>query len=374
MGALPKKLYPYEPDYAVPPGYTLEDTIEFQGLTQAELAERTGLSAKTVNRIIQGIDPITQETALKLEQVTGISARTWNLLEADYREQLERLAFRKRLAPYVGWLKELPVKELVARGVLPDVLDKLVLLEYAVKFFGVNSPDEWRKVWTSPAAAYRKSPAFQAHPGAMASWLRLGELEARKVQCKPFDRERLKQALARIRTLTVEPPPTFIPRMVEECREAGVAVVLTRELKGAPVSGAARWLTSQKALIQLSLRGKCNDRFWFTFFHEAGHLLQHGKKEVFIDDEQSDAEPEKAADRFASQTLIPRDREARLRTLRRREEIVAFAAEVGVAPGIVLGRLQREGLLPYNRFNDLKVPLAWDADGNVTTARGSRAA
>src|SRR5262249_24527695 len=136
-----------------------------------------------------------------------------------------------------------------------------------------------------------------------------------------------------------------------------------REISGAPVSGAAHWLSPDKALIQLTLRGKTNDLFWFTFFHEAGHILKHGKKEKFVDGGQLQNTQEVDADRFAADFLIPRDRSPELHRLQTRGQIVAFARSVGIAPGIVLGRLQKEGLAPYQHHdNDLKMRLRWSDD------------
>jgi addiction module HigA family antidote len=86
------------PDYAIPPGETLLDTIKALGMPQAELAERTGSPKKTINKIIKGKAPITPDTALQLERVLGVSAAAfWNNLEKNYRETLARLAEQERL-------------------------------------------------------------------------------------------------------------------------------------------------------------------------------------------------------------------------------------------------------------------------------------
>lgn len=366
-----KKRFAHEPDYIVAPGEVLQETIDALGMTQADLATRTGLSRKTINQIIQGQEPISVETALRLEKVTGTAASFWNNLEALYRERLAREAERERLAQDLAWLDTIPTKELIRRGVIEDQKDRVSLLLAVLRFFGVNSPAEWKEVWGNLGVAFRKSQAFQSRLGAVATWLRLGELEAQKMACRPFDKERFKAALAEIRRLTTEPPEVFVPRMQALCAAAGVAVVLVREIPGAPVSGAAYWLSPDKAVIQLTLRGKTNDLFWFAFFHEAGHVLKHGKKELFVDDgQEAGDQEEEEANRFATDYLIPRSRAPDLAGLRSREQIVAFARSVGVAAGVVLGRLQKEGLAPYqHRDSDLKVRLHWADDvGSLVTS------
>lgn len=351
--------YPFEPDYAVAPGRTLQETLEALGMGQRELALRTGLSAKHLNLIIKGKAPITYDTANLLEPVTGVPARMWNNLEMNYREQVARLE-KKRLEEDLAWLREIPTKELIRRGKIQEHSNRVALLQDVLSFFGVASVDAWKKLWASPKFTFRKSPAVKGKVGAMATWLRLGELEAHAIPCCSFDKSKFKAALDAIRPLTLEPPEVFVPAMTERCAAAGVVVVLVPEIKRAPASGATRWLTPNKAMIQLSLRYKSNDQFWFSFFHEAGHILHDGKKEVFIDDGESNDKREQRANRFAADYLIPPQWAAELQQLKRWKAIEKFAKSIGIAPGIVVGRLQREKAVGYNRFNGLKVRFQWN--------------
>ena len=359
--AVSTKRYNFEPDYAVPPGETLQETIDHFGMTQRDLAVRTGLAPKTVNEIIKGKAPITPETAVMLERVTGIPSRMWNELETNYRAQLAKIADRERLAADLQCLKkkQIPVSELVHRKIIGQHQEKASLLHAVLQFFGVSSPESWDKLWMSPTAAFRKSPRFEACPGAIAAWLRLGELDARKIETHPYDRERFERTLGAIRQLTNEPPQAFQPRMVSLAADVGVAVVFVQEISKCPVSGVARWLTPGKALIQLNLRYKTEDHFWFSFFHEAGHILHDGKKEVFIDDGHCSDEREQRANRFAADFLIPPNMAGHLQTLRTRTAVRAFADRIGVAPGIVVGRLQHEGIILHSYLNDLKRHFSW---------------
>lgn len=249
----------------------------------------------------------------------------------------------------------LPIKELERRGAIPSGQDPVAQLQAVYRFFGVVDRKAWNRVWIQPQASFRVSKAFEVNRAALATWLRFGELESLDVKCSDFDKERFRKALEQIRRLTVAPPETFEPRMKELCASTGVAVVFVREVKGARASGAARWLTPSRALIQLSLRYSWEDQIWFSFFHEAGHVLLHGKRETFIDNLGSDANKfEEEANRFAQETLIPSPYDASLQSVRTRDDVRAIAKELGIAPGIVVGRLQREKWIPYDRFNDLR--------------------
>ncbi len=351
--------YRYEPDYAVPPGATLQETIDALGIDQRELAIRTGLSAKHINQIIKGHAPITHDTALRMERVTGVPARMWNNLEANYREQLARRAEKARLQHDLAWLRSIPTRELISRGAIEPTTDKAELLKAVLGFFGVATVEAWKQGWSAPQFAFRRSLAFKGKAGPMATWLRWGELAAQEIDCQPFDTSTFVGALREIRALTVGEPGTFVPRMVERCAASGVALVFVQEIQGAPVSGAAKWITPSKAMICLSLRGKSNDRFWFTFFHEAGHILTDSKKDVFIDVDFEGDSRESQADRFAANFLIPERYHQELRGLTTYPAVESFARRIGIAPGIVVGRLQREGIIRYNQLNRLKERLRW---------------
>jgi len=357
------KRYEFQPDYAVPPGATLQETIDSLGMTQRDLALRTGMAPKTINEIIKGKAPITSDTSVLLDRVTGVPTHMWNNLEANYRDQLARITDRERLKSDLEWLRTIPTKELIARGVIEDPNDKVTLLHAVLRFFGVGSPAQWREVWMRPAGAFRMSAKFKRDPGAVASWLRLGELQAQKVPTKVYDKVRFRRGLDEIRKLTVEPCDVFQPRMIELAAPAGVAVAFVREIKKCSVSGVARWLSPDKALIQLSLRYKSDDQFWFSFFHEAGHILNDPKKEVYIDDgDSSDDDREGQANRFAADFLVPHRFQDRLSSLATASQIRTFAGLIGVAPGIVVGRLQRAKMVPWpTTLNSLKRRFDWKA-------------
>ncbi len=363
MGKAPVK--EYLPDHVSPPGETLLETLEALGMSQAKLALRMGRPRKTINEIIQGKAAISAETALQLEQTLGVPASYWLSHEQHYREAQARLAKEQRLAGWTSWLSEIPMKELMKRGWVPRVREKTRQVYEALRFFGVASPDAWRAIWEQEAVAFRKSPAVESHPGATAAWLRQGEIEAQTIDCATYDKQAFLDALDHIRRLTVEPPEIFQPEVDRLCASAGVAVVFVPELPKTGICGATRWLTPTKALLQLSLRYKSDDQLWFSFFHEAGHIVKHEKTAIFLECGQNGDGIEAEADAFAADLLIPR---AAWRTFstssaaRTKVGIAQFARGQGIAPGIVVGRLQHEGILPHSHCNDLKQRFRWSGD------------
>ncbi len=363
---------PFMPDYAVPPGESLKESLEFTGMTQAELAERTGLSRKTVNGIINAKEPITWDSAIQFEKVFRTPAQFWINFQNAYEAALARLKDHERLEAYKGWLKEMgiPVKDLEDRGAIPDVLHPGDKLRAVLNFFGVASPEEFAIIWQKTAAVYdyRKSGKLSASLGAVAAWLRLGELEAAKIQCGPFDRRRFEATINAIRDRMADGIPACIEPLTSQLADCGVALVLVPGIKGAPIHGATRWLTPSKVLIQMSLRGKDDGHFWFTLFHEFAHILLHGKKEIFLElDHGKETGKEREADEWACDRLIPRedfraflhmhDGKGKDRPRISKNSIVSFAKRVAVPPGVVVGRLQHEGRLPHAHCNDLKVRL-----------------
>lgn len=348
----------YQPDYVSPPGETLQETIDTIGMSQAELAERTGRPKKTINEIIKGKGPITPETALQFERVLGTPARFWNSRERNYREDLAGKKELERLQEDINWLAKFPIREMVGVGWISLHDDPVEQVRELLNYLGVASRQQWKSIWLSPSAApnYRKSPAFKSTPEAVSAWLRQGELVARDIQCSPYNARAFKTVLSEIRNLTITPPENSQLKMVRLCAGAGVAVAFVPEIPKIHLSGATRWLSPLKALIQLSLRHKSDDHLWFSFFHEAAHILLHGKRAAFIEDDTQSNDMEAEANRFASIILIPQKRYRQFvaEQVFSKKAILEFASDLGISPGIVVGRLQHDELIKFNHCNDLK--------------------
>lgn len=254
------------------------------------------------------------------------------------------------------------MKELVRHGCIEAPADDADLVGKLLAFFGVGTIVGWNASFDDPQVAYRRSPSFLAAPRSVAAWLRRGELEAANLACAPYSAKRFRAALANARALAASPLLDVWEQVVALAAGAGVAIVLVPELPKTHLSGVARWLSKDKALIQLSMRHKRGDHVWFTLFHEAGHVLLHPKKAIFIDEEGGDhAEFEEEANTFAQETLLAPAAYAAFvaRGDLTTDSITRFAREQAIHAGVVVGRLQREKRIPYSAQTALFERLAW---------------
>ena len=357
--------YDYQPDYAASPGTVLDEHLAARGLSRAEFARRCGRSAKLISEIVAGKAPVEPATALQFEKVLGMSARIWLGIEADYRLHQKR-ASEAEDEEGKAWAARFPVNELVKRKVIDAKAGDGDLAPQLLAFFGVATVAAWHARYGARNVAYRHSPAFESDEFALQTWLRLAELMADKQAPQDYNERAFKEALAGVRALTRESVPGAIEEAARLCNESGVALALVKPLPKMRLSGAAWWLSSRRPAIALSARHMTDDHLWFSFFHEAAHILLHGKKVVFVDGANGlDDDTEAEANDWAANFLLPQAQwqlflqggpasDARIRQ---------FADEQGVAPGIVVGRLQHEKRLPWRSpLNALKVKLKW-ADG-----------
>lgn len=351
-------------DLAIPPGETLAEELEVRGMTQRELAARLGRPPQVINEIIRGKKAITPDTAIGLAKVLGIEAQFWVNLEANYQMTLARGREKEALVAEEKWLSEYPIREMIKIGWIEAGRDRATRLKALLSFFGIASiqPNVCQE-----AIGFRITQAAQRKVslGALAAWLRQGEIEAQKIGTADYDEQKFRNALVEIRGMTELPPEKFHPAMTTLCAEAGVAFCIVQELPKIGANGVARWLGDNKALIQLSIRNKWADIFWFSFFHEADHLLEHRtQRRILIDGLNADpdmVEIEAEADRFAGDFLIaPEDWNTFCnKGCFTAPAVFEFAQSVGIAPFIVVGRLQKEKRVPYNRLTELKLRYQW---------------
>ena len=351
------------------PGEVVVDYLEFHGWTQRDIARRTGLTPKTISEICNGKAPITPQTALALERVLQRPAHFWLNLQRQYDEAEARQRDLARSAQWVDWARKFPLKEMKKlRFLNPDKSDVDALLN----FLGVSSPKSWSAVWGTFDVAYRQTRKFETSVESISAWVRGTELSAAELQMADFNEHALRSSIDALRQLTRERADKIMEPVQSICAAAGIAVVWVPELPHTGISGCARWLSDKKALIGLTLRYKWDDQMWFTFFHELGHILLHRKKRSFVLDNAANdvsdriVDPEMQryeteANQFAGDTLIP---PAALAEFLRKNDftndgIHDFAEAIGVGPGIVVGRLQFEGLLKPHQGNALKQKLDW---------------
>ena len=339
------------------PGDTLAEHLEYSGMSQSELAERMGRPKKTINEIIRGKAQITPETALQLERVVGIPATFWLKKEQSYRLRLAEIDEAEKLLDDADRIRRFPLKEMITNGWI--ICEKGLEHEKnaLLSFFRVASLQAYESVCHKQlyAAAYRMSEKSSKDPYAMASWLRQGERQAESLQAEPFDKKAFEAALLDIKTRLVPKDDGFLDELQQRCLQAGVKVVFTPCLKKAPLNGSTRWM-NDTPLIQLSDRLKRNDIFWFTFFHEAAHILKHNKKDVFIEglDYSCDGKKkEDEADAWAADYLISRKDEQRMIESGsfQKADIERFASQFHTHAAIVAGRLAKRGLVGHELGN-----------------------
>jgi addiction module HigA family antidote len=351
-------------DLAIPPGELLEEELQEIGMTQNELARRTGRPAQAINELIRGKKAITHKTALEFERVLGIPAHIWVNLQASYDLTNARISDMGALKDQENWLDDFPVKEMENRGWIETCTSNSDKVRALLNFFGVASFRIWRES-AQELLGFRISERSKVSLGALAVWLRKGEIEGYSVAAEEYDEARFMEALRSIRRLTHEDPDVFEPQMKALCASAGVALVLVPELPESGANGVARWLRKDKALIQLSLKYKWSDIFWFSFFHEACHVLEHDVRDVYIDGLDGEPQSEEEANCFARDWLIPPQKWNQFvnKGAFTLQSVKTFATEIGIAPGIVVGRMQHDRLIPWNsRLNRLRERFVWCDD------------
>jgi HTH-type transcriptional regulator/antitoxin HigA len=346
------------------PGDTIAETLEYIKMSQTELAERMGKTPPKINDLISGKEPITTTTALQLEKVLGISAQFWLNREALYREKLSRLEQEEFLEQCKDWLKVQPIKELKASGYLKTEKAGPEMVEECLKFYSVASPVQWESMYVNEyvSSNFRKSDAHQSTLGALAAWLRIGEIEMKKLSLSSYSKESFKSNLTEIRDMVKSHPEDFATRLQTYCSNAGVGLIYTICIPKAPVSGVARWVGGNP-LIQLTDRYKSNDHFWFTFFHEAGHILLHGKKDVFIEEFEediNDPKKEKEANEFAYSILLPEGIPSNLPDRITENDIKQIAKSNKTHAAVVLSYLQRIKKVAYSFGATLKLKVVLD--------------
>ena len=359
----------FQPDWTSAPANTIVDILRERNISYSRFSSLMRLSIEDTNDILQGRSTISLSIARKLTRTLGASIEFWMTRDFQYRHDSKQLR-----AEEVEWLRKLPLSDMINFGWLRTPPPSKELKE-SLRFFEVANVPAWKRKYAAPLqmAAFRSSPTFEAHLESTAAWLRQGEIEAANIHCAPWNPELFQQQLCRIRPLTRQKNPNhFIPLLQRSCSPSGVAVVIVRAPRGCRASGAVRFITDKKAILQLSFRYLTDDQFWFTFFHESGHLVKHGEQllrpsvlndhrpwilegsDVPVSDEEQDAND------FAAQTLLPTAFQDDLFEVPlHRRAIIKLAQRANVSPGIIVGQLQHHGRIGYDKFNGLKRRFTW---------------
>lgn len=337
---------------AVPPGATIHEQLEIRGMSQREFAQRMGLTEKHISRLINGKVELTQDVALRLESVLGAPASFWNNLEAIYREQVARVNAENEMEEDMAIAQKFPYAEMAKLGWVAATRKIEEKVERLRSFFEVarlGILDDLRV----PGIAYRKAGESVESDYALAAWAQKARLEARNVSTAPINVEKLCSSIPNIRALTTERAEVFCPELRRILRECGIVIVFLPHIGGSFLHGAT-FTDGNHIVIGLTVRGRDADRFWFSLFHELYHIIAG---HILCDQTSNPEDQEAQADHFARDTLISQVDYNRFveSGYKSKAAILQFAKEIGIAPGIVVGRLQKENVIPYNWHNDLKV-------------------
>lgn len=331
-------------DFAPRPGRVLQRELDAAGISQAQLAARTGLSTKHINLVIKGTAALSPDVAVTLEQILGTPAETWLHLEAERQVHEARKERSEALEGFVGWANSFPRQLLIDRKVIGESDAGISLVAKLLSFFSVTSPSAYAKTWLEPQASYKRSQVHSIDGDLTALWLRLSELRAAElIEAAPeYDPARLKAAADLLPKLTINDD---VGRAFAEAQElllaAGVVLVFVPEISNTRISGVSRWKNGTP-IIAVTIRYKTLDGLWFTILHEIAHVLLHPKRSTFVDDgfkADDDAdEQETAANEFAQDHLIPPTYRAQLVATKTVKGIISLAEELGISPALVAGQ------------------------------------
>lgn len=336
---------------AIPPGVTIKEQLEDRGITQKEFAARMGMSEKHISKLINGEVALTHDVANRLEFVLGMPAKFWNNLEAIYREQILKASEENFMENDKKLAAKFPYHEMAVNGWIEETTDKKGLVISLRKFFEVTNLELLRNPLITKIACRRLGETEKAD-FALLAWAQAAKRIARNINTELIDLEKLRESIPKIRDMTNMPPEKFSPDLKKILADCGIALVFLPHIGGSFLHGAS-FLDGKKVVVGLTIRGKDADRFWFSLFHELAHVL-YGHIAYSNGTTEND---ETEADAFARDTLINYASFSRFVSQNdfSEEAIIRFSKLVGIASGIVVGRLQKEGYIKYNWHNNLKV-------------------
>ena len=345
-------------DLAIHPGNYLEEVLEEIGMSQTELANRLGRPPQAVNEIINGKKSVIPKTALELEDVLGVPAHIWTGLESEYQIVKAREEEKAQLQEEAKLLNRFPYADLKKLGLVKTTQKPIEKVESLRAFFSVAQLSQLASV-KAFQPAFRVTNHDNVSHEAIATWLEAARQLSKRVETEPFDKKRLKQRLPELRALIASSFESAIHKAGAILADCGVALVILPHFKNTKVQGATFWLSEQKAALALTTRGSFADIFWFSFFHEVGHIVLHGHRKVFLEDGTDDPDlqkQEREADAFASDWILPPKAYAAFKQRGQfgKQEIMRFSEEIDLTPDMVLGRLKHDRLVEASRFNDLK--------------------
>lgn len=344
------------------PGVYIKDAIEELGLSQSEFAFRTGLSIKNVSTIINGESGITFDVAVKLADYFHNSVQGWINLQTKYDLWLNETNRSKE------YEEDWKIAKYFDRTFVSEYLEinfdsknkENTINQLRVRFNvgslkNLNHPDMYAFCKTSVSKDIDEKIIILRN-----AWISLAEQIARNIECKQFDKEKAIRSTKELKSLTLENPSAFVPKLKDILNEAGIKIVILPFLPGSNVSGVTKWIANENCvLIAINDCGKDAARIWFSIFHELGHAIQNHKRHMTISYEKEKImdNDEIEANDFANNSLL--DKNSYNEFVRKNrfdyQNIKQFAKEQSVADFVVIGRLQNDGIIPWGRFQDKKI-------------------
>ncbi len=358
----------FNPDWVSPPGETIKDALAYKNLSLEAFCIAIGMALPSVERLIKGDLAIDVSIADRLADTLGSNRQFWISRETFYRARLEARPVTPSIT-FDMFARQLPLKHMRSFGwfdSFPGLSDR----DAALAFFE-DAPGAWQSSGSQvmDAVRFRTSFAHESNPAAVTAWLRQGVRRAREIECAPWDAKALEAAVPAIRALVRQKDPmVFFPTLVDICRACGVAIVFVRTPKGCHASGATHFAGENKAIVQLSFRYRSDDHFWFTVFHELGHLILHPANKLFVEGKDYETtEEEDEANRYSARILIPKVFDTELQAVGKDfKAVMRLARRIGISPGILVGQMQNRGLLRHEQLNFLKERYNWTALQAIT--------
>lgn len=360
----------YQSDLAIHSGEFLEEVLEDLGMSQKELSNRIGRPSQMINEIIKGKKSITSITAIEFEDVLKVPAHIWMGLESEYQMIRAKNQEMEQIKEETFLLSKFPYLDLAKAGLVKSTRNAMEKVEELRAFFSVAKLGQLEHVKVYQPA-FRVSDHKTVSHEAIASWLQAGRVNANKIKTAPFDKKLLENSLGELKALmNLEDINDAIKGIKETLAHCGIAFIMLPHFKNTKVNGATFWLNKkEKAVLMMSIRGSCSDIFWFSLFHELGHILLHTQREVFLENGYSNPalkKQEDEADSFARDFLI--NREDYIGFVAddnfSKQAVLAFAKVQGIKPSIIVGRLMHEKLVDYNdyRLTPLRDRYKWGQD------------
>lgn len=334
---------------AIPPGETIKEQLDDRAMTQKEFAARMGYSQKHISQLINGQVRLMDDTAQRLENVLGIPANFWLNLENNYRLELHKVEEENDFENDKMIAKEIPYAECAKLGWVKKtrkINEKVIELRKFFRVARLSSIDNidyqnviYRKLGASKNSIYPKIMWIQQ----VQNLAEFQKTEAINIKC-------LEEHLGTIRAMTKRNPEEYLYELDTLLKSCGIVLVLLPHLPGSFLHGAT-FLDKKRIVIGLTVRRKDADIFWFSLFHEIGHIINGDVFESTPIDEL-----EENADTFAADVLIPKNsyHEFVENGDFSKQAIIQFSEEVNIHTGIIVGRLQKEGYIKYSELNDLK--------------------